>query len=340
MEHNLYPLRMQPFYRYGEQTPWGGSALRDRFGKQIPDERTGEALEISAFPATPSTVLNGEHAGKALPELVALWGSELTGLEGGEFPLMLKLIDAKDMLSLQVHPGDEYASLHEGGKRGKTEAWVILDAPHGAELVFGVSCGKDALREAIDRGELEHALRFVKVAPGDVMYIPHGMVHALGSGILIYEIQQSSDVTYRFWDWGRVDKEGNARQLHTEKAFEVTNCELPGKKLSGATIICEGGSQTAFISDANFELWRLNVAGKMPLAAGRMRFLTPLGPCKLHYGDGETMELSPLESVLVPAGLEGVSVEGKLPVLMSTTPDHDSLKQQLGYRADAVAGLL
>ena len=337
----LYPLRMEPYYRHGEMTPWGGSALRDRFGKQIPDDRTGESLEISAFAPTPSRVINGEHAGKPLPEVVSLWGEALTGLsDREEFPLMLKLIDARDMLSLQVHPGDEYAGIHEGGKKGKTEAWVILDAPHGAELVYGVCCDKEALRRAIEQNELEKALRYIKVAPGDVLYMPHGMVHALGSSIIIYEIQQSSDVTYRFWDWGRVGADGKPRELHMEKAFDVTNCDLPAHKLPGATLLSEGGSQTAFISDENFELWRLNVAGKMPLEAGRMRFLTPLGPCALYWGDGERMDLQPLQSVLVPAALDGVYVEGRLPVLMSTTPDQAALREKLAYRAGAVAGLV
>ena len=334
----LYPLRMTPYYRHGTQTPWGGSALRDLFGKDIPDDLTGESLEISAFGPTPSTVANGELEGKPLTEVVRLLGKDLTGLPGDEFPLMLKLIDARDMLSLQVHPGDEYAAAHENGKRGKTEAWVILSAPHGAELVYGVNCDKETLKKAIDDNELESALRFIKVVPGDVLYMPHGMVHALGSGIIIYEIQQSSDVTYRFWDWGRMGTDGKPRALHMDKAFEVTNCELKSGKLSGSTVITEGGSMTAYISDENFELWRLNVAGKMPLESGRMLFLTPLGACKLYWDGGE-MDLVPLESILIPAALSGVAIEGRLPVLMSTTPDHEALKAQLGYRAAAVAGL-
>ncbi len=335
---DLYPLLMHPFYRHGELTPWGGSALRDLFGKDIPDDLTGESLEISGFPPTPSSVVNGPLSGKTLPEVMALWGEALTGISSDEFPLMLKLIDARDMLSLQVHPGDEYAAAHENGKRGKTEAWVILSAPHGAELVYGVNCDKDALRRAIDENELERALRFVKVAPGDVLYMPHGMVHALGSGIIIYEIQQSSDVTYRFWDWGRMGTDGKPRQLHMEKAFEVTDCDIKLGKLPGATVIVPGGSKTAYISDENFELWRLNVAGHMPLDAGRMLFITPMGPCKMTWSGGE-LDLAPMQCVLVPAGLRGVALEGALPVLMSTTPDHEALRAQLGYRASAVAGL-
>lgn len=332
-----YPLLMAPYYRHGDDTPWGGSNLRDWFGKDIPDERTGESLEISALPHMPSSVVNGELAGKTLPEVIAAWGSDLTGDIDGEFPLLAKLIDAREMLSLQVHPDDAYARQHEG-KLGKTEAWVVLSAPHGAKLVYGVNGTKAELKAAIDKGELESALRFVNVAPGDVLYMPHGMVHALGSGIIIYEIQQSSDVTYRFWDWGRMGTDGQPRPLHMDKAFDVTDCSLNLGKLPGATVITEGGSATAYISDGNFELWRLNVAGRMPLGFGRMLFITPLGPCKLTWPDGE-LDLAPLSCTLIPAHLEGVALEGALPVLMSTTPDHDAIRAQLGYRASAVAGL-
>lgn len=334
---SCYPLLMAPHYRHGEQTPWGGSALR-AFGKQTPDERTGESLEVSALPGMASMVRNGELEGKPLSDVIELWGELLTGPIGPGFPLLLKLIDAREMLSLQVHPSDAYAFEHEGGKRGKTEAWVILSAPHGARLVYGVNCGKAELKEAIDQGRLEGALRQVQVAPGDVLYIPCGMVHALGSGIMVYEIQQSSDVTYRFWDWGRVGADGRARELHMDKAFEVTDAGLKLDKLGGATLLCEGGSRTAFISDENFELWRLNVAGNMPLPSGRMLMLTPLDACKLFWAGGE-LGLNPLDTVLVPAALSGASVRGNLPVLMSTTPDQATLRRQLGVRADAVAGL-
>ncbi len=334
----MYPLLMAPCFRHGDETPWGGSSLRDWFGKDAPDERTGESLEVSALPGRESRVANGELLGLTLSEAILRWGTDLTGPFGGEFPLLLKLIDAREMLSLQVHPDDEYAGAHEGGRFGKTEAWVILSAAHGAKLVYGVNTSRDGLKRAVDSGSLERALRYVTVAPGDVLYIPAGMVHALGDGILIYEIQQSSDVTYRFWDWGRAGHDGKPRELHMDKALDVTNCDLRLDKLSGATVIVPGGSQTAYICDARFELWRLNVAGEMPLSAGRMKFLTPLGYCKIAWPGGE-LALKPLDTVLVPAALEGVSVVGGLPVLMSTTPDPAGIREALGYRADAVAGL-
>lgn len=335
----MYPLKMQPYYRHGEETPWGGSALGAMFGKDIPDNRTGESLEISALEGMESTVSNGEYAGKTVSEMIALWGEGLTGLpEGTKFPLLMKLLDAREMLSVQVHPGDAYAMANDG-KLGKTEAWVVLWAPRGSKLVYGIEKSETPLREAMERGETEQILRWIDVAPGDVLYIPHGLVHALGDGIVVYEIQQSSDATYRFWDWGRTGANGQPRELHKEKALDVTRPALNPSKVKGATLLAQGGSKTAYISDANFELWRLNIAGTMPLESGQMLFLTPLGECRLRWPEG-ALDLRPGDSVLIPAGLEGVSIAGQLTALCSTTPDRQALKDALGYRAGDVAGLM
>ena len=213
----MLPLRMYPAYRHGDMTPWGGDALRAVYGRDIPDERTGEALEISAIPHLESRTVTGE----TLPQLLERDGARLSGdYAGQEFPLLLKLLAARDSLSVQVHPDDAYARQHEGGKLGKTEAWVILDCKPGAELVYGIRAGvtREDLRAACAAGgkAVEDCLRRLPVQPGDVVYIPAGMVHAIGEGILLLEIQQSSDVTYRFWDWGRLDANGNPRALHVE----------------------------------------------------------------------------------------------------------------------------
>lgn len=334
----VYPLRMKPAFNHGEKTPWGGTSLADLFGKEIPDDHTGESLEVSALPGRESVIENGELAGLPLTAAIEQWGHDLTGNVEG-FPLLLKLLDAREMLSVQVHPDDEYAGKNEGGKLGKTEAWLVLYAQPGAKLVYGVNAEDSAdLQSAVEEGKLEERLRWINVMPGDVMYIPHGCVHALGGGMVIYEIQQSSDVTYRFWDWGRVGKDGQPRQLHMKRALDVSRPELKLSKLPGATVICEGGSRTAYISDDNFELWRYNVAGDMPLESGRMLMLTAAGEAKLTWADGE-MQLNPGDTCLIPAAMQGVKVCGRTTVLCSTTPDHEALKAQLGYRASLVAGL-
>lgn len=337
---NLYPLLMAPFFRSGKDTPWGGNMLRDAFMKDAP-EQTGESLEISALSGRESMVRNGVHAGKTLSRMIDLWGEDLTGKIDDEFPLLLKLIDAQETLSVQVHPDDAYAHAHEGGKLGKTEAWIVLNCEEDARLAYGINAEGKSLQQIIDAGSesIEASLNWVNVRPGDVYYIPSGMVHAIGAGIQIYEIQQSSDVTYRFWDWGRVDKDGNPRQLHIEQSLAVTDTDMHLSKIYGTTSLCKGGSRTYYISNRYFELCRLNVSGKMPVCDGRMLFLTPLGPCTLKWGD-EEMDLAPFDSVLIPAGMQDVTIESEdCKVLMSSLSDREALKADLGYRAENVAGL-
>ena len=155
---NLYPLLMAPYFRHGNDTPWGGHMLRDAFMKDAPEDVTGEALEISALPGHESMVANGAHAGKPLGRMVELWGEALTGSIRGEFPLLLKLLDAQQPLSVQVHPGDDYAATHEG-KLGKSEAWVILNAEPGSRIVYGLDTRGEDLRTIVEEGRLDDEYR-------------------------------------------------------------------------------------------------------------------------------------------------------------------------------------
>ena len=223
-ETPMWPIRMTPAFREGGLTPWGGSRLKELFGKNTGAEITGESLEVSCIPGFESR----DALGRALPELVEEFGEKLVGSYADRpFPLLLKLIDVRERLSVQVHPNDAYAAARENGKLGKTEAWLVLDTPpEGGELIYGVRPGVSLqeMREACEAGsEVEKLLNRVRVNPGDVCYIPAGCVHAVGEGVLLYEIQQSSDITYRFYDWGRVDENGNSRELHLEKALDVAD---------------------------------------------------------------------------------------------------------------------
>ncbi len=219
----LLPVPMHPAFRGGKLTPWGGEKLRTVYGKPLREVPTGESLEVSCIPGLESV----DDMGVKLPELIAKYGGRFAGKYAKEtFPLLLKFIDAAEALSVQVHPDDPYANAHENGKLGKTEAWLILDAPEGSQLVYGIQPGVtlEELRTACEAGAaVEKLLRKVDVKPGDVCFIPAGCVHAIGAGIMLYEIQQSSDVTYRFYDWDRVDKNGNKRELHIQKALDVTD---------------------------------------------------------------------------------------------------------------------
>jgi mannose-6-phosphate isomerase len=327
-------MKMKPAFRHGVDTPWGGRALKDLFKKPIPDDLTGECLEVSVLPGLSSTVENGALAGTALGEVFEKYGGGLTGLPAEKgFPLLVKLLDARDMLSVQVHPGDQYAAARHG-KKGKTEAWVVLAAPKGAKLVLGLQQGAD-LAAAVADGSLEARLSWLDVEAGDVLYIPHGLVHALGGGITVYEIQQSSDVTYRLWDWNRAGPDGKKRALHTKDALSVAR-RLSGGKLEGVALPVPGGRMTAFICDDNFELWKLEARGRMALQAGRMRLLTALGEGLIGW-DGGLIPVAAGDTVVVPAAC-GAWVDGQFPLLMAAPGDRARLSALLGDRAALVAG--
>ena len=327
-------MKMRPVFRHGAATPWGGEGLRELFCKAIPDDLTGESLEVSALPDLSSTVENGALAGWTLDAVYEKYRGALTGLsDDAAFPLMVKLLDAREMLSVQVHPGDEYAAAHHA-KLGKTEAWVILDAPPGAQLVLGLKEGAD-LRSAVQDGTLEDALSWLPVSAGDVLYIPHGLVHALGGGIRVYEIQQSSDVTYRLWDWNRTGPDGKKRALHLEDALNVAR-PLPGAALDGVSLSVSGGRETCYICDGNFELWRLDVTGRMALESSRMRLLTALGRCIVGW-DGGAIALSSGDTVVIPAVCDAW-VEGNLTAILSATCDRARLAALAGERARQAAG--
>lgn len=313
----LVPILMTPAYRYGAMTPWGGAGL-SKLGKAIPDPRTGESLEVSVLPGLESR----DAEGHTLPELLARYGEAMRGTEVGEtFPLLLKLIAADDMLSVQVHPDDAYAGANEGGKLGKTEAWVILSAEPGAQIVYGIREGvtREALAAACQSGgeAVRACLNRVTVKPGDVYFIPAGMVHALGGGITLMEIQQSSDVTYRFYDWDRVDANGRGRELHVKKGLDVTNTDLHLTACAGKTTACEGGSKTTYIREDAFTLERWHVCGRMALSGTpeHFRLLCALSPCSLAW-DGGTLALTAGMCVFLPAQLAPTMLEGQADVLV------------------------
>ena len=178
----------------------------------------------------PTAVANGSHEGDELQDLIEVYMDELVGEKvfevfGTRFPLLLKFIDATDDLSIQVHPDDEYARIHENGSLGKTEMWYVLDATKDAKLVYGFhhDVTKETLRDSIEKGVLEKHLQKVPIKKNDVFFIEAGTVHAIGAGALIAEIQENSNLTYRMYDYDRVDKNGKKRELHVEKALEVAN---------------------------------------------------------------------------------------------------------------------
>lgn len=221
----LYPLKFTPIFK---DKIWGGNKLKSILGKdfgKLPN--CGESWELSGVAGNVSVVSNGYLAGNSLEELVEVYMGDLVGEKvfenfGNEFPLLVKFIDANDDLSIQVHPDDELAA-ERHGSYGKTEMWYVLQADPGSKLQSGFNqqVDQETYIEKLENGELTAILNFEEVAPGDVFFIPAGRVHAIGKGILLAEIQQTSDVTYRIYDYERLDAQGNIRELHTDLALDA-----------------------------------------------------------------------------------------------------------------------
>lgn len=223
-------LKFKPIYK---ERIWGGQNLKYKLNKvDLPDGNIGESWEISAHKEGESVVSDGQYEGKSLSQIYKELGIEYFGKACEtfrEFPLLIKFLDASEDLSVQVHPNDEYATKYENSM-GKEEIWYVLDAEPEAKIVYGISEGlsRSDLVEAINSGTVSSSLNFVYVKKGDVFFIPAGAVHAIGRGIQIAEIQQSSDITYRVYDYDREDNNGNKRELHIDKSLDVIDFEFNG----------------------------------------------------------------------------------------------------------------
>lgn len=233
--NSLYPLRFKPVLK---ETLWGGSALRERFGKKaFEGTTTGESWEINGMTGISSLVANGFLKGNSLEEITEVYMGDLVGDSvyekfGNEFPLLIKLIDARDTLSIQVHPDDRLSSERHHAW-GKTEMWYVIDAEPGAVIYTGFrkKTSKEEYLAALAEGRMAGLINVTPVSPGDVFFIPAGLVHAIGAGVILAEIQQTSDVTYRIYDWDRVDESGKPREMHTDLALDAINFDLDKSNL-------------------------------------------------------------------------------------------------------------
>ena len=307
-ETPLWPIRMQPAFRSGKETPWGGDRLRKCYRKETGGKMTGESLEVSCIPGLEST----DSMGRRLPDLIQEFRDKLVGKYADRpFPLLLKLIDAREQLSVQVHPGDEYASEHENGKLGKNEAWLILDAPENGEIVYGLQPGTSLrqLKDACENGKaVEALLRRVRVKAGDVCYIPSGCIHAIGAGIMLYEIQESSDVTYRFYDWDRRDAEGKGRELHIEQGLAVADLKCAPRPVR----VSEAYGTRRLLNEDEFTLDVIRCGGVEFLPEpGEFGILTVLqGELSLRWDGGE-MKLNAGETCLLPRSAPKMHLRGE-----------------------------
>lgn len=240
---------------------WGGTKLRDEFGYEIPSDKVGEYWAISAHPNDVSTVKNGRFAGQKLDTLYAGHRELFGNRSEPVFPLLTKILDANDWLSVQVHPDDAYGLKHEG-ELGKTECWYIIAADEGAEIIYGHNAkSKEELREQIESKSWDQLLTKVKVKAGDFFYVPSGTMHAIGSGILILETQQSSDTTYRVYDFDRKDDAGNLRELHLEKSIDVLNIGEPANSRP-VNLQVDNLSSTLLVANDFFAVYKWELTGQ------------------------------------------------------------------------------
>ncbi|HSM64317.1 MAG TPA: type I phosphomannose isomerase catalytic subunit, partial [Gillisia sp.] len=226
MRNELYLLKFEPILK---EMIWGGNKLKSLFNKKTTSDKTGESWEISDLENNTSVVSNGPLKGRSLQWLLKEYKEKLVGVEvfknfGIKFPLLIKYIDAAENLSIQLHPNDKIAK-ERHNSFGKTEMWYIMQADEGAELILGFKepISKSKYVELVEKNELPGALNKVKVNVGDAFIIPPGLVHAIGKGVVLAEIQQTSDVTYRIYDWDRITESGKKRELHTQLALEAIN---------------------------------------------------------------------------------------------------------------------
>lgn len=298
---------------------WGGHRLAEEYGVEYDGAILAEAWELSCHPDGPSIIVNGEFAGKTLREFLDTEGLEVLGTHCRrfrEFPILAKFIDAKDNLSIQVHPSNAYALKNEG-QYGKTEMWYVLDAEQGAFLYYGFSreISKEEFAERIKNNTLLEVLNAVPVKKGDVLFIESGTLHAIGKGILVAEIQQNSNVTYRIYDYGRVGADGKKRDLHIEKALDVTN-RIP---------IVHGGENYPHIADCDyFTVDKLNLDGKLTYRTqgnvDEKSFLSILilGGTGTISNKGEKISYKKGDSFFLTANSGDWQIEGTCDALLTT----------------------
>lgn len=317
----MYPLLLKPPVK---DYLWGGTKLITEYGYETEKEKAAEAWVLSCHKDGADTVLNGECAGKTLTDVLELWGDKALGANAGKFPyfpLLIKLIDAKDRLSVQVHPNDAYALEHEG-EFGKTEMWYVVDCEEGAQLIYGFNreVSKEEFEQRIKDNTLPEICNYVPVHKGDVFFIAAGTLHAIGSGILIAEVQQNSNTTYRVSDYGRLGADGKPRELHVEKALEVTERGLPKLPYgnTGAVVSTGYGTVRELASCEFFSSKLISLNGNTDFESSEsfISLLVLEGSAELIWQSG-SLSIKKGDSIFIPAGLK-TSISGKAEILYSS----------------------
>ena len=305
----------------GKDYLWGGTRLKDEYGKKIDMNPLAESWECSVHPDGPCYVANGRYKAKTLKEVLDEHPEYIGTKANGEFPILAKFIDAKKDLSVQVHPDDEYAREKEKDN-GKTEMWYIIDADEGASLIYGFKhkVSKEILERAIEKGELDKHLQKVEVHKGDLFFVPAGTVHGIGKGILLAEVQESSNVTYRVYDYDRVDKNGKKRELHFDKAIQVMDMGIAPdiKQKKRLVKYYPGCSRELLCRCKYFETERIQVTKGFSFSVMENSFQVLM--CLDGYGQVEVDGYKPVrfskgETVFLPAGIGRCLIIGDTSVL-------------------------
>ena len=334
-----YPFRLRASLH---ETIWGGRRLERDGWKLLPpgDIAIGESWETEIS----NVIQNGPYAGKTLGMLVEELGVSLLGKQafaifGQRFPLLAKFIDANAQLSVQVHPKDSYAALHEGGKLGKTEFWYILTAEPGARIVYGFKTPTDRaeVAQAIQNVTLDRLLHEEQVQAGDVIYVPAGTVHAIGSGVMLYELQEYSDVTYRMYDYGRLSASGKPRELHIEHSLDVAHYDVPRQiKMKPIPLANIHGYEDRCLIACRYFLTHELQLKEHTTIEGTTRnsciIISCLGErAQIFYGDGlkDSESIPRGETMVLPAALGSYSLSGNGALLLSYVPEPtDKIWQQ------------
>ena len=301
-------LRMNPVFK---EMIWGGTKLKDIYGYEIPSDHTGECWAISAHKNGDCTIADGEYKGKTLSWLFENHRELFGNIEGDQFPLLVKIIDAKNDLSVQVHPDDTYAMEHEG-ELGKTECWYVIAADEGSEIIYGHNAkSKEELRQQIEDKNWDALLTKVPVKAGDFFYVPSGTMHAIGSGILILETQQSSDTTYRVYDFDRKDVQGNLRELHLEKSIDVLNIGEPANSHPD-TVVIDDLRMTTLVASDFFTVYKWELTGKADFekTADYSLLSVLAGEGKLTV-DGKDYPIQKGSHFILPSDVESWTLEGQ-----------------------------
>ncbi|MBE6720311.1 MAG: class I mannose-6-phosphate isomerase [Ruminococcaceae bacterium] len=312
-------LKLNPVFK---DYIWGGTRLRDDFGFDTGFDKTAEGWMLSCHKAGMNTVCGGKYDGRTLEEIIDEVGTKkLCGENSAKFPyfpVLIKLIDARDNLSVQVHPDDAYARRVEN-EFGKTEMWYVLDATDGAELIYGFKekITKDEFRKSIENGTLLDRLNSVKVKKGDLFFIEAGTVHAIGKGVLIAEIQQNSNCTYRVYDYGRLGADGKPRELHIDKAVDVSVTEPPkhDAKPMGKLRTFDGYTEQLLTECELFTVTKYEVTKSLTLSTDSKSFNHIL--VTNGYGKIGDMPFKKGDSLFVPAAFGDYRIEGKAEIIIT-----------------------